>query len=199
MRDMFSSFGSVRRVTLKADRGIAFIAYHRRVDAERAKSSQDNAQFGNRTLKIRWAKSDQHRDGTVDPETGLMTFGGGGDSGPPITTTAAGFASSSSSVSSPPHKPYQRSGHPHQHGIPRGLRPQVESSFADGYDVPHNNSNNGGARDRPSHDAYYQEQEHEEDYAKGKRRFEGDHPQAPKRRFDEDDGLQSMTTWSGRN
>lgn len=183
MRDMFSPFGSLRRVTLKADRGIAFIAFQRRPDAEKAKNSQDNSVFGNKTLRIRWAKSDQHRDGTVDPETGLMSFG---------DSSAASSSSASASSSSPTHQSFGRRDQAHQHGIPRGLRPQIESSFADGYDAPYNN----GSQNRYGNNG---NDEQGDDSGKGKRRYEGDQPQGSKRRFDENDGFQSMTTWSDRN
>lgn len=158
LREIFAVHGAIKRVTLKADKNIAFIAYHKRPDAEAAKNALDNTSLGGRTIHIRWAKSDQYYHGTVDPETGLMSF----DNAAP--------SDGGNARQMPPQ---------HQHGIPRGVRPQVGSSFADDVDVPYNN---GGARSTD-----------------GKRRYEGQQPEADKRRFvEQDSGFESISTWSGK-
>lgn len=166
LRDMFGKFGHLRRVTVKGEKGFAFVAFGRRADAEIAKASLDGTQVLGKTLKIKWARSDKYREATVDPETGLLTFGGSAASSSSDNTSSQSNSSS-----------YQT----RTHGLPRGVRPQYESSFADG-DVSYNN---GGPRDY--------------DQNKGKRRYEGDQPQADKRRQENNDGFQSLTSWSSND
>lgn len=167
LRETLSKFGMVKRIILKSDKGYAFVPFGTRAEAEAARAALDGQKFGDRILRIRWAKSDVYRSASVDPETGLLSFGGDSDS------NQRGNGNSSPSG-------YNRSQDRGSHGIPRGVRPKMESSFAD-EPAPYNTG-------RPYPD---------EDYSRGKRRYDGDQPQAEKRRM-ESDGFETMTSYSGR-
>lgn len=88
LRDMFGKFGHLRRVTVKGEKSFAFVAFGRRADAEIAKASLDGTQVLGKTLRIKWARSDKYREATVDPETGLLSFGAAPPLPPPPPLTA---------------------------------------------------------------------------------------------------------------
>ena len=175
LREMFSKFGHIRRVTVKGGKGFGFVAFGRRSDAEMAKVNLDGTQVLGKQLRIKWARSDKYRDGTVDPETGVITFG-----------DAASSSTSQDSSSQ------QDSSQSRTYGMPRGVRPQYESSFADGPEP--STSRSGG-----SYPHHQNNRNQDNDSARfGKRRFEGDQPTSEKKRF-ADDGFHSLTSWSGND
>ena len=173
LRDVFGKFGTVKKLTIKSDKGYAFVPFSTRQEAEAARNALDGKTFGERPLRIRWAKSDVYRNAQVDPETGLLDFTGEGGN-----TRGNGNSSPSSRYNNNNGRPnsYERT----SHGIPRGIQPKMESSFAD-EPAPYNSG-------RPA----YGDDEH----SRGKRKYEGDQPAAEKRRADMG-GFETMSSYSG--
>lgn len=171
----------MRRISYKPEKGFAFVPFNRRSDAEAAKAALDGFNIAGRNMAVRWARSDQYRNASVDPDTGLLSFDGG--SGVSSTTSSSGYGNNGNS--SPSRDNNRKSHATSSHGIPRGVRPQFESSFADDY-----GSKNG--------DRSYGSSYNDDEGSRGKRKYEGDQPQAEKKRLDANDGFETMTSYSGR-
>lgn len=163
---MFSRFGNLKKVTVKSDKNYAFVPFSTFAEAKAARDALDGQPAGDKTLRIRWARSDLYRTAQVDPETGLLSFGG--DNEP----QQRGNGNNSYSGH---NNNYERS----SHGIPRGIQPKVESSFAS-ESVPYHTGRSS----------------YGDDQYKGKRRYDGDQPMAEKKRVD--DGFETMSSYSAR-